>query len=177
MAKTQTKKHTFKRLTIQDRDLIEIRYCIDKRKLSEIAKELKRPLCTIMREIDGKPRLGRGKYSAKTSQEQALEACTKQGRKRKLDTNPDLLSVVVEKLKGDGTSGSGWSPEQIAGYVSNHTDLGSLCAETIYVYIYGNIRRGGNGAVKEGYVDLRPHLPRRHTRRAKRGFRKAQKAE
>ena len=44
MAKTQTKQRSFKRLTIQERDLIEIRYCIDKRKVSTIANELKRPL-------------------------------------------------------------------------------------------------------------------------------------
>jgi len=56
MANTQTKLRKFHRLTIQDRDLIEIRYGIDKRKLSEIAKELGRPLSTVLREISGKPR-------------------------------------------------------------------------------------------------------------------------
>lgn len=177
MANTQTKKRTFKRLTIQDRDLIEIRYCTDKRTVTEIAKELKRPLSTITREIKGKPRVGRGKYSAKIAQAQTLQACMKQGRRRKLDSNEALKACVVTKLKGDGTSGSGWSPEQIAGYVSTYTTLGSLCAETIYAYIYSTIHREGNGTVKAGYEDLRPYLPRRHTRRAKHSFRKAQKAE
>lgn len=177
MAKTQTKKKEFKRLTIQDRDLIEIRYCIDKRKIAEIARELGRPVCTITREIKGRPRLGRDKYSAKVAQEQALKASAKQGRKRKLDKNEALQALVVEKIKGDGTSGSSWSPEQIAGHVLNWTDLEKICPETIYAYIYGNIRRAGNGAVKDGYEDLRPYLARRHTRRQKKGFRKAQKTE
>ena len=177
MAKTQTKQRSFKRLTIQERDLIEIRYCIDKRKVSTIANELKRPLCTIIREIGDKPRLGRGKYSAKVAEEKALKAYAQQGRKRKLDTNEELKELVIKKLKGDGTSGSGWSPEQIAGHVRDYTTLESICPETIYVYIYGNICREGNGVVKTGYEDLRPYLPRRHTRRQKKGFRKAQKAD
>lgn len=176
MANTQIKPRTFKRLTIQDRDLIEIRYCTDKRKVAMIARELKRPLSTIIREIGDKPRLGRGRYNAKVAQEQALQACAKQGRKRKLDENKELKELVIDKLKGDGTSGSGWSPEQIAGHVRDCTTLESICPESIYVYIYGNIRREGNGAVKPGYEDLRPYLARRHTRRQKKGFRKAQKA-
>lgn len=177
MANTQTKKRAFKRLTIQDRDLIEIRYCTDRKSLSSIAKELKRPLCTISREVDEKPRLGRGRYSAKVAQEQALSARERQGRKRTLDTNEALRVCVVEKLKGDGTTGSGWTPEQIAGYLKKQTMGASVCMETIYTYIYGNIRRAGNGAVKHGYEDLRPYLARRHTRRQTKGFRKAQKIE
>jgi len=58
-----------------------------------------------------------------------------------------------------------WSPEQIAGHVRDYTPLESICPETIYVYIYGNICREGNGVVKTGYEDLRPYLLRRHTRR------------
>ena len=44
--------------------------------------------CTNIREIGDKPRLGRGKYSAKVAEEQALKAYAKhakQGRKRKLE--------------------------------------------------------------------------------------------
>lgn len=177
MANTHIKKRLFKRLTIQDRDLIEIRYCIDRKTLSNIAKELKRPLCTVSREIGGKPRLGRGKYSAKIAHEKALCARERQGRKRTLDTNDELRVFVVDKLKGDGTSGSAWTPEQITGYLKEQTTRAYVCMETIYTYIYGNIRRGGNGVVKFGYEDLRPYLARRHTRRQTKGFRKAQKIE
>lgn len=48
--------------------------------------------------------------------------------------------------------------------------------EAIYQYVYTQINRGGNGTVKKGCTDLRMYLPRRHTRRARKGFRKAQKA-
>lgn len=177
MAKTQIKGRIFKRLTIHDRDLIEIRYCIDKKTVSAIAGELHRPLCTVTREIANKPRVGRGKYSAKVAQAEALSASARQGRKRKLDRNDELRALVTLKLKGDGTSGSGWSPEQIAGHIKEHTDLEPVCTKTIYTYIYASIHRGGNGAVKEGYEDLRPYLARRHTRRQKKGLRKTQKAE
>jgi transposase, IS30 family len=49
--------------------------------------------------------------------------------------------------------------------------------EAIYQYVYAQVHRGGNGSVKKGGEDLRSYLPRRHTRRAKKGFRKAQKVE
>lgn len=49
--------------------------------------------------------------------------------------------------------------------------------EAIYQHIYGQINREGNGAVKKGCEDLRKYLARRHKRRVKKGFRKAQKLE
>lgn len=49
--------------------------------------------------------------------------------------------------------------------------------EAIYQQVYRRVYRSGNGRVKEGETDLRPSLARRHKRRAKKGFRKAQKAE
>ena len=45
------------------------------------------------------------------------------------------------------------------------------------IRIYSQVNRGGNGKVKNGCEDLRPYLARRHTRRQKKGFRRAQKAE
>ena len=52
-----------------------------------------------------------------------------------------------------------------------------VAPESIYQEVYRRVHRGGNGTVKRGEIDLRPHLARRHTRRAKKGFRKAQKLE
>ena len=49
--------------------------------------------------------------------------------------------------------------------------------EAVYQYVYNQIRLDGNGKVKDGCEYLRMCLPRRHKRRAKKGFRKAQKAE
>jgi len=176
MTKTQ-KQRGFKRLTIQDRDLIEIRYYIDKKSISSIANELGKHISTVVREINGKPRSGLGKYSAKISHEEKLRNRKKQGRTCKLDDNEDLRLFVISKLKGNGTPGCSWSPEQIAGYINEHTNMEHICMETIYSYVYAQIHRGGNGHVKKGCEDLRPFLVRRHTKRAKKGFRKVQKIE
>src|SRR3989338_5772038 len=59
-------------------------------------------------------------------------------------------------------------------------DLGkeySISYEAIYQFVYFQVRREGNGKVKDGCEDLRPYLARRHTRRQKKGQRSAQKAE
>ena len=48
-----------------------------------------------------------------------------------------------------------------------------IATESIYQEVYRRVKRDGNGFVKTGEVDLRPHLTRRHKVRAKKGFRKA----
>jgi len=52
-----------------------------------------------------------------------------------------------------------------------------ISPEAVYQEVYRRVRRHGNGAMKDTQEDLRPYLPRRHTRRAKKGFRSAQKLE
>lgn len=74
--------------------------------MRDIAKELNRRLSTVIREIDGKPRIGIGKYSADIAQAKALLNSKKQGRKSLFYYEP-LRVYAVEKLK------LGWSPEQI----------------------------------------------------------------
>lgn len=91
-----------------------------------------------------------------------------------LEKNEELKKYVIEKLK------LGWSPEQIAIRLPiDHSvdESMRISYETIYQYVYAQVHRGGNGKVKEGCEDLRVHLCRRHTRRATKGFRKAQKVE
>jgi len=85
-----------------------------------------------------------------------------------------LRTYVEEKL------GLGWSPEQISIRlpIDHPRDKQMrLSYEAIYQHVYSRVRRGGNGAMKEGFVDLRPYLARRHTRRQKKGFRTVQKTE
>jgi len=164
----------FKRLDFTDRCLIETRYCRDRKSLSDIALEMKRPLCTICREIDGRPRLGRGKYSASIAQAKALDNYEKQGRKSKLENNKELFDYVLRKLKIN------WSPEQIAGrLIRDHPNSQRMriSYEAIYTYIYQQIRLNGDCKAKTDCVDWRPYLARRHTRRSKKGFRQAQKLE
>lgn len=169
---TKNKKVGFRRLTLVDRCLIETRYCIDFKKLGDIAKEMNRHLSTITREIKGRPRKGMGKYSASVGQELACSNYEKQGRNRKLEDNKELLEFVVKKL------GIGWSPEQISGRLpilyAKDKDM-RISYESIYSYIYFQI--GSSGNAKTGCVDLRMKLVRRHKRRQKKGFRQARKVE
>ena len=56
-------------------------------------------------------------------------------------------------------------------------DKKMISDESIYQHVYGQIYGEGNGTVKKGCEDLRKYLTRRHKRRQKKGFRKAQKLE
>lgn len=153
--------------------IIENRYCIDKKTVTDIAKELDRPKSAVSREIGGKPRIGRGKYRADTRQTEVEERRGNQGRKTKFDYTP-LKEYAITKLK------LGWSPEQIEIRlpIEYKKDKGMrISHEAIYQYVYRQIHRGGNGKLKEGCEDLRMYLSRRHARRAKKGFRKARKME
>ncbi len=162
-----------KPLTLRERIDIESRYRYGM-SITNIGKELKRNKSTISREINSKPRRGVGKYSADIAHKEALGRIAKRGNVSMLERNKELREYVVEKLK------IGWSPEQIDIRLpidfSDNKEM-RISYEAIYQHVYGQIRRGGNGKVKKGCEDLRQYLARRHKRRAKKGFRKAQKAE
>lgn len=173
MRKSSKKKKVFKRISFKERVIVENRYCVDKKKVKDIAFELGRSWSSVIREIGGKPRVGRGKYSADARQKEAGEKRNNQGRNSKFEHEP-LLNYVVAKLK------LGWSPEQIGIRLPTEYPKDKrmrVSYEAIYQYVYSQIYRGGNGRVKPGCEDLRSYLPRRHARRAKKGFRKAQKLE
>lgn len=164
-------KKSFKALNIQERTIIEIRYCRDFRDLKAIATELGRAYTTIQREIGNKPRKGLGKYQAHLEQEKALRRIAERGNIRKLERNKILLTYVITKLK------AGWTPEQITLRlpIDWETDTNMrISYEAIYQYIYSKVDRG-SGQVKAGELDLRQYLTRKHTRRRKKGFRQATK--
>ncbi|RJQ32288.1 IS30 family transposase [Candidatus Parcubacteria bacterium] len=172
-SKKAARRRSFNRISYKERVIIENRYCIDRKRISEIAKELGRPLSSIIREIRGKPRIGRGRYSADVAQAKAEKNRDNQGRKTKFDHEP-LCLYVLKKLK------LGWSPEQIAIRLPieyPEDERMRISHEAVYQYVYDQIYREGNGQVKPGREDLRKYLARRHKRRQKKGFRKAQKAE
>lgn len=169
MAKSIRK--SFKALNIQERTIIEIRYCRDFCDLKEIALELGRAYTTIKREIGDKPRKGLGKYQAHIAQEKALKRIANRGNVRKLERNKPLLTYVLTKLK------EGWTPEQIAVRlpIERKKDTSMrISYEAIYQYIYAKVDRG-SGQVRDGELDLRQYLARKHTRRRKKGFRQAKK--
>lgn len=160
-------------LTLRERTIIEVRYR-DGNSIRSIAKEIGKNPSTVSREINGKPPTGVGKYIADVSHRKALQRIAKRGNKYKIDKNEDLKEYVINKMK------LGWSPEQISirlsvDYKRDKTMRSSY--EAIYQYVYAQIHRNGNGTVKKGCEDLRKYLVRRHKRRAKKGFRKAQRAE
>lgn len=166
----QKKKRSFKQFTLNDRIKIEIRYR-DGRSLREIAKELDdgRTAGSVSREIAGNPRKGIAKYQAHIAHENALEK--RHGKKGFRLKNVLIQSYVVEKMK------LGWSPEQISIRLPMDHKGESISYEAIYQFVYAQIYRGGNGYVKKGCEDLRMFLTRRHHKRSKKGFRKAQKLE
>lgn len=166
----QKKKRSFNQLTLNDRIRIEIRYR-DGWSLREIANELGngRTAGSICREIAGKPRKGIGKYQAHIAHEKALgKRCGKKGFRLK---NVLIQRYVVEKMK------LGWSPEQVSIRLPIEHKGESISYEAIYQFVYAQVYRGGNGLVKKNGEDLRVYLPRRHQKRAKKGFRKAQRLE
>lgn len=163
-------ERNFKQFTLKDRITIEIRYR-DGWSLREIAIYLgaSRTAGAICREIDGKPRKGIGRYQAHIAHEKALEK--RYGKKGLRLKNDVIQTYVIAKMK------LGWSPEQISIRLPIDHRGESISYEAIYQYVYAQIYRGGNGYVKKDCLDLRSYLPRRHHRRAKKGFRKAQKLE
>ena len=168
---SKSTRKSFKALNIQERTIIEIRYCRDFRDLKEIAFELGRAYTTIKREIGEKPRQGLGKYQAHIAQERALKRIANRGNIRKLERNKPLLTYVLNKLE------KGWTPEQIAIrlLIDYKEDVSMrISHEAIYQYIYSRVDRG-SGQVRDGELDLRQYLARKHVRRRKKGFRQARK--
>ena len=170
--KNKKTRKGFKRLSLDERIQIEIQYS-QGRDLAEIAEHLGhgRNKSTVSREIGGRPRKGIGRYKAYQANCRAIEREDNRGKRERLK-NETIRNYVKEKLR------IGWSPEQIE--IRIVKDLGkkySISYEAIYQFVYSNVRSGGNGGMKSGHEDLRPYLARRHSRRQKKGFRKAQKAE
>lgn len=168
--KIKKKKRCFKQFTLNDRIKIEIRYK-DGWSLREIAAELGsgRTAGAICREIDSRPRKGRGKYQAHVAHEKALNG--RKGKKLFRLKNNLIQEYVVEKMK------LGWSPEQISIRLPIDHKGATISHEAIYQFVYAQFFRGGNGKLKEECEDLRKYLPRRHSRRSTKGARRAQKLE
>ena len=163
------KKYGAKPLTLRERIEIEHKYRYGET-ISNIARYLKRNRSTIYREINGKPRIGRGKYQGDISHKKAMKRISKRGNKSILEHNKELYNYVLDKLK------IGWSPEQISLRLPidfKKDKLMRISYEAIYQYIYSQIN--SNGKVKKDYEDLRIYLPRKRKRRLKKGFRQARK--
>jgi IS30 family transposase len=162
-----------KLLTLANRIEIEHQYRSNK-SITEISKIIGKDKSTVSREIAGKPRNGISRYRAYVAHEAARKRIEKRGNTRILDKSIELREYLVEKMK------LGWSPEQVSIRLPIDFEKDKtmrISYEAIYDFIYSQIYRKGNGNVKPDGIDLRSYLPRRHKRRSKKGFRKAQKLE
>jgi IS30 family transposase len=164
-----------KPFSIRERSIIEVRWGRDSKSITEIAEELKRNKSSISREIGGKPRKGVGKYNADVAHRKAISRIANRGNVPKTSKNKELKLYIEAKLKDER-----WSPEQVSIRLPHefpNDKTMRIATESVYQEVYRRVRRGGNGKVKQGELDLRSYLPRRHKCRATKGFRKAQKTE
>jgi IS30 family transposase len=117
-----------------------------------IAEALGRNPATISRELKRNTHRDVG-YKPASAQRKADERCWKGAR---LDRDEALREEVLAALK------RGWSPEQVAGWLGSNAGRRIISHETIYRFIYAQLRRSNDGA-------WRHYLPRAKARRGRRG--------
>jgi IS30 family transposase len=119
--------------------------------LRQIAAALDRSASSISREL----KRNRGKqvgYKPAYAQEQAASRRWKGSR---LERNAELRDLVLDCLS------RGWSPEQIAGWLARTKAATRISYESIYRFIYDQIRRTNDGS-------WRHYLPRGKYKRGRR---------
>ena len=127
----------------------------------DIGQAIGRDKGTISREVNRKG-LDRTTYRALKAEKHARKQKKKQGRKRKLDSNPKLKKVVLGKLRKK------WSPMQIASTLK--TDYASdmkmqISHESIYSYVYVLPR----GALKKELLSYLRQERKYRQKRSKKG--------
>jgi IS30 family transposase len=119
--------------------------------IQQIAAALDRSPSSISRELKRNRGVQVG-YKPTYAQEQAAARRWKGSR---LERNAELRQLVLDRLKG------GWSPEQIAGWLARTKAATRISYETIYRFIYDQIRRTNDGS-------WRHYLPRAKGKRGRR---------
>lgn len=123
--------------------------------IREIAAALDRSPSSVSRELRRNSGAHVG-YKPSYAQEQAA---ARRWTGSRLERDAELCSLVLGRLK------RGWSPEQIAGRLKQQHAPVTISHESIYRFIYAQIRRTNDGA-------WRNYLPRRKYRRGWHGRRK-----
>jgi IS30 family transposase len=122
--------------------------------IRQIAAALDRSPSTITRELNRN--LGKHVgYQPGYAQEQAR---ARRWSGSRLERNDGLRQVVLDRLA------AGWSPEQVAGRLAREAGTSIISHETIYRFIYAQLRRTNDGA-------WRLYLPRAKAKRGWRGRR------
>ncbi|MGY4567429.1 IS30 family transposase [Bradyrhizobium sp. USDA 3256] len=144
---------SYKQLSLDDRCEIA---CLSANGSSvrQIAAALDRSPSTVSREL----RRNRGSqvgYKPNYAQHQMRARRWTGGR---LEREPGLRRAVLERLR------RGWSPEQVAGRLARESGRKVISHETIYRFIYAQLRRTTN-------FNWRRYLPRAKSKRGRRGKR------
>jgi transposase, IS30 family len=142
---------TYKQLSLEDRCEIA-RLSANGGSIRQIAAALDRPPSTISRELKRNRGASLG-YKPGYAQQQMRARRWSGGR---LTREPDLRRAVLERL------GRGWSPEQVAGRLARERGRKVISHETIYRFIYAQIRRTND-------FSWRRYLPRGKSKRGIRG--------
>ena len=100
--------------------------------MSEIAKKLNRSQSTISREVDRNT----GARGYRHKQAHRLTTERHQDKNKSVKLTPELITIIIEKLKED------YSPEQISGRLKLEGG-NSIHHETIYQYILADKKNGG----------------------------------
>jgi transposase, IS30 family len=120
--------------------------------IGKIAAALDRPPCTISRELNRNSGKQVG-YKPTYAQQQAR---ARRWTGSRLERDDELRDLVLDRLK------IGWSPEQVAGRLQRENHRTSISYETIYRFIYAQIRRTND-------FTWRHYLPRAKFKRGWRG--------
>ena len=144
---------TYKQLSLDDRCEIA-RLSANGSSIRQIAAALDRPPSTISREL--KRNRGAKVGYKPTYAQQQMKARRWSGVR--LTREHDLRRAVLERL------GWGWSPEQVAGRLAREHGRKVISYETIYRFIYAQIRRTND-------FTWRRYLPRGKSKRGIRGKR------
>ncbi len=122
--------------------------------LRQIAATLDRSPSSVSRELKRNHGAHVG-YKPDYAQEQAT---ARRWTGSRLERNAELRGLVLGGLQ------RGWSPEQVAGWLDQQKTAATISHETIYRFIYAQIRRTNDGA-------WRNYLPRAKYKRGWRGRR------
>lgn len=118
-------------LVLEDREEIS-RLLLLGLTFDDIGQTIGRDKSTVSREV-GRAGMNRLTYRACKAEKHARKQKKKQGRKSKINHNPELEKIVLKKL------GKKWSPMQIASTLktdyANDTTM-QVSHETIYSYVY-----------------------------------------
>jgi IS30 family transposase len=144
----------YKALSLEERFTLS-RLHEDGKAIRQIAAIMGRAASTVSRELRRNASAGMQRYKAVYADEQAW---SRRWRGSRMARQPDLRTAVLNKLA------MGWSPEQVAGRLAQQKDSMRISPESIYRFIYAQIRRSKDYA-------WRHYLPRAKFKRGYRGRR------